>query len=168
MSFGLKSAPSMFQYMMEIMGWMVQWQFDLLYLDGYVIFLRSVEISLNHLQTLAALLTRAKVSLKFNKCFSFDDHINYSGSRHTAWHTWYFNKRNWHDLHTTIPLEVSLLLSPSLALAMYFDVLFKSLHAWPYHWIASSKRPVFALLSALARLKSRRSKFYKIYCYHHR
>lgn len=77
MLFDLKNALSPFQRAGDIILLTVKGQVELIYLDGEIIFLRSVEEHLNHLQTLFGLLSKACISFNLENCFFCEDHIDY-------------------------------------------------------------------------------------------
>lgn len=72
MPFELETAPSTFQRVMDIFLSGVKWKFVLVYLEGSVTFLTSVEKHLHHWRTVLGLPSRADVSKKLEKCFFFD------------------------------------------------------------------------------------------------
>lgn len=73
----LKNAPSTFQLAMDIILSMVRWQLGLVHLDNVLIFIRDVEEYLDHTMPLLGLLLRTFMALNPNKCFFFEEHIDY-------------------------------------------------------------------------------------------
>lgn len=68
---GLKNGLSTFQHAMEILLLNVRWQQALVYLDKFIISLRSIEEDLDPLQTVLGLLSREGVSLRLRKWLFF-------------------------------------------------------------------------------------------------
>jgi len=77
--FGLSNAPATFQRAMDMILSGVKWQKCLIYLDDVIIFSRTPEDHLAHLDEVLALLAAAGVSLKATKCHLFQTEVEYLG-----------------------------------------------------------------------------------------
>ena len=71
MLFGLRNAPATFQRALDIMLSGVRWQICLVYLDDVIVFSRTVEQHVKHLDTVLSLLRSAGMSMKLKKCAFF-------------------------------------------------------------------------------------------------
>ena len=69
MPFGLTNAPATFQRALDIILSPVKGQYCLVYIDDTIIFSKSPEEHLVHLDDVISLLDEAGLSLKLNKCF---------------------------------------------------------------------------------------------------
>ena len=77
--FGLTSAPSTFERLMEKVLRGLHWQTVLIYLDDVVVFSQSVEQHLERLEEVLARLRSAKLKLKPKKCELFKLEVKYLG-----------------------------------------------------------------------------------------
>ena len=77
LSFGLTNAPAVFQREMnKVFGHL---PFVLVYLDDILVFSRSEEEHVGHLQQVFALLRKAKLYAKMSKCFFFRESLDFLG-----------------------------------------------------------------------------------------
>ena len=67
--FCLTNAPATFQRAIDMILSVVKWKTCLVYWDDVIVFSRSVEEHITHLDEVFGLLSRARVSLKASKCF---------------------------------------------------------------------------------------------------
>ena len=79
MPFGLRNAPATFQRAIDFILADAKWQFAIVYIDDIIIFSRTPEEHLEHLDTVLGLLAKAGVTLKLNKCHFFREQIEYLG-----------------------------------------------------------------------------------------
>lgn len=79
MPFGLRNAPKTFRRTMVIILSTVKWQIALVYLDDIVVFSRTPEKHIYHVQHVLTLLNNARATLKLKKCKFFTDTIDYLG-----------------------------------------------------------------------------------------
>lgn len=79
LSLCLKNASSMFHFAMGIIPSTVKSQFAPVYLDIFVSLLGSDEKNLGSLQAVMGLILRVCILLKMDKCFFFEDHMDYLG-----------------------------------------------------------------------------------------
>ena len=77
--FGLSNAPATFQRAMDMILAGVKWQTCLIYLDDVIVFSRSPEEHLTHLEEVLSLLQAAGVTLKAAKCHLFQKEVDYLG-----------------------------------------------------------------------------------------
>jgi hypothetical protein len=77
--FGLTSAPSTFERLMETVLRGLQWKTVLVYLDDVVVFSQDVTTHLSRLQEVFDRLRRAGLKLKPEKCHLFKKQVNYLG-----------------------------------------------------------------------------------------
>lgn len=77
--FGLCNAPATFQRAMDIILAGVKWRVCLVYLDDVIVFSRSAEEHLAHLDQVLTLLKENGVSLKASKCHLFQEEVEYLG-----------------------------------------------------------------------------------------
>lgn len=85
MAFGLKNAPGMFQRVMEVLHKKVKWQCALIYLDDFIILLRTPDEHIRHIRLILTLLQNAGVTLKFKICKFFSNRINQLGHVIQPW-----------------------------------------------------------------------------------
>ena len=81
MPFGLVNAPATFQRAMDIILSEVRWESVLVYLDDVIIFSRSFEEHVKHLDLVLQKLSEAGATLKFSKCKFFRQAVDYLGHR---------------------------------------------------------------------------------------
>ena len=79
MPFGLTNAPAMFQRMVDLCLNPILWKFALAYLDDIIIFSRTFDEHLQHLQELFDLLRKHHLMLKPAKCYLCMDELPYLG-----------------------------------------------------------------------------------------
>jgi len=79
MPFGLTNAPATFQRALDILLAGVKWQFCLVYLDDVIIFSKTEEEHIVHVDYILNLLKKAGVSLKFRKSEFFKLSVDYLG-----------------------------------------------------------------------------------------
>lgn len=79
MSFGLNNFPVNFQRTIDVVLLSVKWKFALVYIDGMIIFSRSIDDHLRHLGWVLTLISDAGFSLKLEKCFFLQQDIAYLG-----------------------------------------------------------------------------------------
>jgi len=77
--FGMTNAPATFQRAIDMILSGVKWKTCLVYLDDVIVFSRTVEEHITHLDEVFGLLSRAGVSLKASKCFFFQEEVEYLG-----------------------------------------------------------------------------------------
>jgi len=76
---GLCNAPATFQRAMDILLAGVKWHKGLVYLDDVIVFSRSPEEHLQHLDEVMTRLGKAGVTLKEAKCHFFQEEVEYLG-----------------------------------------------------------------------------------------
>jgi len=76
---GLCNAPATFQRAMDMILAGEKWQICLVYLDDVIVFSRSPEEHLQHLDEVLTLLGKAGVTLKARKCHFFQEEVEYLG-----------------------------------------------------------------------------------------
>ena len=79
MPFGLCSAPSTFQRCMELVFWGLQWQTILIYLDDLIIFGKTMQENLEHLDVALERLESAGLKLKPSKCHILQPEVVFLG-----------------------------------------------------------------------------------------
>ena len=79
MPFGLRNAPSTFQRFVDITLAGLTWKVYLVYLDDIIVFSRSNEDHLAHLDTVLHRLYSAGLTLNLKKCYFFKDSVGYLG-----------------------------------------------------------------------------------------
>ena len=79
MPFGLCNAPATFQRTVAILLSGYRWTTCLLYLDDVIIFSKSIEEHLKHVDEVLEILRQAGMSLKLKKCHFFTNSVNYLG-----------------------------------------------------------------------------------------
>ena len=77
--FGLTNAPATFQRAIDMILSGFKWKTCLVYLDDVIVFYRTFEEHITHLDEVFGVLSRAGVSLKASKCFLFQDRVEYLG-----------------------------------------------------------------------------------------
>lgn len=77
--FGLCNSPSTFQRLMEHVLRGLNWKTCLIYIDDIIIYSRTFEEHLTHLEEVFLRLRQANVKLKSSKCFFARDHVEYLG-----------------------------------------------------------------------------------------
>ena len=79
MPFGLTNAPATFQRAMDILLSPFRWKSCLVYLDDIIIFSKSWEEHISHVDEILSVLEKAGVKLKLGKCECFVEKIKYLG-----------------------------------------------------------------------------------------
>lgn len=79
MPFGLRNAPATFQRALDIVLSGLRWQICLVYLDDVIVYSRTAEEHLGHLDRVLSLLRGAGISLKLPKCHFFQEKVDYLG-----------------------------------------------------------------------------------------
>ena len=75
MHFGLRNAPATFQRALDIILSGVHWQAGLIYLDDVIVFSRTTEDHLRHVDEIIAVLRNAGVTLRLKKCAFFNPEL---------------------------------------------------------------------------------------------
>ena len=79
MPFGLANAPATFQRALDILLAGVKWQFCLVYLDDVIIFSKTEEEHINHVDSVLKILRQAGVTLKLKNSEFFKKSVSYLG-----------------------------------------------------------------------------------------
>lgn len=79
MPFGLKNAPATFQRALDMILQGYRWQTCLIYIDDVIVFSSTAEQHLTDVDNVLTVLSRAGVSLKFEKFSFFTDTVRYLG-----------------------------------------------------------------------------------------
>ena len=79
MPFGLTNAPGTFQRLMNKIMKPVLYESALVYLDDIIVFSKTLEDHIRHLETVFKILAEAGLKLKLKKCDFFKESINYLG-----------------------------------------------------------------------------------------
>ena len=79
MPFGLTNAPGTFQRLMNKIMKPVLYESALVYLDDIIVFSKTLEDHIKHLETVFKILAEAGLKLKLKKCDFFKTEINYLG-----------------------------------------------------------------------------------------
>ena len=79
MPFGLCNAPATFQRMMDILLTGMNWRFCMAYIDDIVVFSKTFEEHIKHLQLVFDKLKSVNLTLKLSKCFFFRTQFRYLG-----------------------------------------------------------------------------------------
>ena len=79
MPFGLRNAPATFQRAVDIILSSVKWQFCIVYIDDVIIFSKSVDKHLDHIDQVLTLLGDSGMSILLNKSFFMHREIEYLG-----------------------------------------------------------------------------------------
>ena len=79
MPFGLCNAPSTFQRLMELVLAGLHWSTCLVYLDDIIIYSRTIDDHLKHLQEVLERLRAAGLKLKPSKCYLLQKSVHYLG-----------------------------------------------------------------------------------------
>jgi hypothetical protein len=79
MPFGLCNAPATFQRALDMILSKIKWNYALVYLDDVIIYPKSKEEHLRHLDEILSLLKGAGASLKLKKCHFFQPTVDYLG-----------------------------------------------------------------------------------------
>ena len=84
MPYGLCNVPVMFQHLMKNCLWELNLQFALIYLDDIIVYPRTQEDHLTHLQAVLDRFTHHGLKLKLLKCHFFRENITYLGHEVSA------------------------------------------------------------------------------------
>ena len=84
MPYGLCNAPAMFQHLMQNCRGELNLQFALIYLDDVIVFSRTQEDHLTHLQAVLDCFAHHGLKLKPSKCHFFKENITYLGHKISA------------------------------------------------------------------------------------
>ena len=79
MPFGLTNAPATFQRGLDVVLSRFKWKTCLVYIDDIIIFSKSVEEHIQHVDEILTALGNAGVTLKIKKCKFFSDTVEYLG-----------------------------------------------------------------------------------------
>jgi len=79
MPFGLKNAPAMFQTVMDKVLRGLTWQHCLVYIDDIMIFSKTAEEHIRHLDSVFARIAAAGLTVKAKKCHFFKQRVKYLG-----------------------------------------------------------------------------------------
>lgn len=79
MPFGLSTAPASFQRALDMILTQFKWKTCLVYLDDVIIFSKSVEEHIQHVDEILSALKEAGVTLKMYKCRFFTRRVEYLG-----------------------------------------------------------------------------------------
>ncbi len=79
MPFGLTNAPATFQRGLDMVLSKFKWKTCLVYLDDVIIYSKSVEDHIQHVDEVLTALREAGITLKISKCTFFSDKIEYLG-----------------------------------------------------------------------------------------
>ena len=79
MPFGLTNAPATFQRGLDVILSRFKWKTCLVYIDDIIIFSKTVEEHIQHVDEILTALGNAGVTLKIKKCTFFSDSVEYLG-----------------------------------------------------------------------------------------
>ena len=79
MPFGLRNASAAFQRALDIILSGVRWQSCLIYLDDVIVFSRSTDEHLQHVDEILTVLRGVGITLKLTKCSFFQPKVDYLG-----------------------------------------------------------------------------------------
>ena len=79
MPFGLTNAPATSQRALDIVLTKFKWKSCLVYIDDIIIFSKTVEDHIRHVDEILTTLTEANITLKISKCRFFSDTVEYLG-----------------------------------------------------------------------------------------
>ena len=79
MPFGLTNAPASFQRALDMILTKYKWKTCLVYLDDVIIFSKTVEEHIQHVDEVLSYLAKAGVTLKIAKCKFFTTTVEYLG-----------------------------------------------------------------------------------------
>ena len=80
MPFGLRNAPASFQRALDILLSGVKWKTCLVYLDDVIVFRKSVDDHVAHMDEALRILGDAGISLKLRQCEFFQNKVSYLGN----------------------------------------------------------------------------------------
>jgi hypothetical protein len=102
MPFGLKNAPATFQMFLDITLAGLTWKVCLVYLDDIIVYSRSREDHLEHLDAALLRIYRVGLSLNLKKCHFFRSEVSYLGHVIGPW-TLSVSEKNTRTLRTAKP-----------------------------------------------------------------
>lgn len=76
---GLRNAPERFQRAMDVKLTIVNWQYALVYTDYTIIFSKTSDKHLQHIEKMLKLLSNTRTTIKLKKCSFISDTIDYLG-----------------------------------------------------------------------------------------
>ena len=79
MPFGLTNAPASFQRALDLILSRFKWKTCLIYLDDVIIYSKSMEEHIDHVDGVLRCLSAAAVTLKIKKCKFFTSTVEYLG-----------------------------------------------------------------------------------------
>ena len=79
MPFGLTNAPATFQRALDVILGKFKWKTCLVYIDDIIIFSKSVDEHIHHVDEILSALRASGVTLKIKKCRFFSDTVEYLG-----------------------------------------------------------------------------------------
>ena len=79
MPFGLTNAPATFQRALDMVLSTFKWKTCLVYLDDFIIYSKSVEEHIDHVDEILTALDTAGITLKIKKCRFFSEEVEYLG-----------------------------------------------------------------------------------------
>jgi hypothetical protein len=79
MPFGLTNAPATFQRLMDNVLFGIRWKFTMVYLDDIIIFSKSWEEHIRHINIVIQRLRKAGLKMKFKKCKFATNELEYLG-----------------------------------------------------------------------------------------
>ena len=79
MPFGLTNAPATFQRALDMILSQFKWKTCLVYIDDVIIYSKTVEEHIHHVDEVLTALGKAGVTLKMKNCTSFSDKVEYLG-----------------------------------------------------------------------------------------
>ena len=79
MPFGLTNASATFQRALDLILTKYKWKTCLIYLDDIIIYSKSINEHINHVDEVLEYLSQAGVTLKIRKCNFFTDKVEYLG-----------------------------------------------------------------------------------------
>jgi RNase H-like domain found in reverse transcriptase/Reverse transcriptase (RNA-dependent DNA polymerase) len=77
--FGLCNAPATFQRALDMILARVKWKTALIYLDDVIVYSRSIQDHIQHVEEILSLLQQLGASLKLKKCHFFQSSVDYLG-----------------------------------------------------------------------------------------
>ena len=128
--FGLTNAPATFQRAIDTILSGVKWKTCLVYLEDVIVFSRTVEEHITHLDEVSGLLSRAGVSLKASKCFLFQEEVEYLGHIVGCGHI-RVNKKNLVGLRRAEPPRIKKDLRSFLGMCNVYRQFLKDYAQWP-------------------------------------
>lgn len=72
MPMGLCNSSASFQHALHLLLNKFRWKTCLIYIDDVIIYSKTVEEHISHVDEISSFLVEARVTLKINKCFFFN------------------------------------------------------------------------------------------------